>query len=186
MLINGWHPYYSQNYLTGGEDRCKPLKMLTTKTCSCAPTRRIVANQACAVCKMAKLAGDENRTIECVRLLEPIPLDVLCQLRSHYFKYMRVAEQPAARGPLGANMRAIPVKGFSHEAVQTIFRYLNLPIWCPVPNGDLVRCSCIDFFCDFTTRFGCVPYSHLSPEICPVSRTEVGKMWYFYSLRERL
>ena len=139
------------------EDRCKPLKILTTKTCSCAPTPRMVEKQACAVCKMAKLAGDENRAIECVRLLEPIPPDVLGRLRSHYFKYMRIAEQPAVWGPLEANIRAIPVKGFSHEAVQTICRYLNLPIWCPVPNGDLVRCSWIDSFCDFTTRFRCVP-----------------------------
>ena len=59
---------------------------------------------------------------------------------------MRIAEQPAVWGPLGANIRAVPVKGYSHEAVQTICRYLNLPIWCPVPNGDLVRCSWIDFF----------------------------------------
>ena len=31
--------------------------------CGCAPTRRMVGNQACAVCKMAKLAGDENRAL---------------------------------------------------------------------------------------------------------------------------
>ena len=70
---------------------------------------------------------------------------------------MRIAEQPAVWGLLGTNIRAIPVKGFSLEAVQTICRYLNLPIWCPVPNGDLVRCSWIVFFFDFATRFGCVP-----------------------------
>jgi hypothetical protein len=77
---------------------------------------------------------------------------------------MRIAEQPAVWGPLGANIRAIPVKGFSHGAIQKIGRYLNLPIWCPVPNGDLFPCSWIDFFCDFTIRFG------------RVARTEVGKV----------
>ena len=66
-------------------------------------------------------------------------------------------------GPLGANIRAIPVKGFSLEAVRAICRYLNLPIWCPVPNGDLVRCSWIVFFCGFATRFGCVP-TVISPQ----------------------
>ena len=35
-------------------------EILTTKTCSCAPTPRMVGKQACAVCKMAKLAGDET------------------------------------------------------------------------------------------------------------------------------
>ena len=65
------------------------------------PTRRMVGKQACAVCKMAKLASDEDRAIECVRLLEPIPPDVLGRLRSHYFKYMRVAEQPAVWGSRG-------------------------------------------------------------------------------------
>ena len=133
FLVHVFATHNSQNYLTGGEDRCKPLKILTTKTCSCAPTPRM------------ELAGDENRAIECVRLLEPIPPDVLGRLRSHYSKYMRIAEQPAVWGPLGANIRAIPVQGFSLEAVQTICRYLNLPIWCSVPNGDLVRCSWINF-----------------------------------------
>ena len=28
------------------------------------------------------------------------------------------------------------------------------------------------------------PYGHLSPEICRVARTDVGKMCYFYSLYE--
>ena len=45
----------------------------------------------------------------------------------------------------GGHIRAIPVKGFSLAAVQTICPYLNLPIWCSVPNGDLVRCSWINF-----------------------------------------
>ena len=74
--------------------------ILTSKICSCAPTRRMVRKQPCAVCKMAELAGDENRAIDCVRLLQPIPPDVLGWLRSHYFKFMRIAEQPAVWGPL--------------------------------------------------------------------------------------
>ena len=101
----------------GGEDRC-----------SCAPTRRMVGQQACPVCKMAKLAGDENRAVEGVRLLQPIPPAVLGRLRSHNYKYTCIVEHPAVWEPLGANIRAIPVKGFSHEAIQAICRYLNFPI----------------------------------------------------------
>ena len=37
FLVHVFATHNSQNYLTGGEDRCKPLKILTTKTCSCAP-----------------------------------------------------------------------------------------------------------------------------------------------------
>ena len=141
---------WTKMILMGGEDRC-----------SCAPTRRMVGQQACPVCKMAKLAGDENRAVEGVRLLQPIPPAVLGRLRSHNYKYTCVVEHPAVWEPLGANIRAIPVKGFSHEAIQAICRYLNFPIWsiwCPVPNGDLVLCSWMMFFFRFHgVRFGCIP-----------------------------
>ena len=56
----------------------------------------------------------------------------------------------------GTNFRASPVNVFSHEAIQTTCRYLSLPLWC-VPNGDIVRCSWIAFFCDFAARFVCIP-----------------------------
>ena len=70
---------------------------------------------------------------------------------------MRIAEQPAVWGPLGTNIRAIPVKGFSHEAIQAICRQLSLPIWCPVPIGDIVLCSWIGFRDYIGYRFGCIP-----------------------------
>ena len=90
------------------------------------------------------------------------PLDVLraltlSRLNSHYFKYMRLAEQPAVFSALTLDPQQTPAKGFSQDAIQAICRSLSLLIWFPVPKGDLVRCSWIEIACDFISRFGTVP-----------------------------
>ena len=60
---------------------------------------------------------------------------------------MLLLNEAAVWGPLGANIRAILVEGCAHEAIQTVCRCLSFPIWCPVPDGDLVpNTSWIDLF----------------------------------------
>ena len=88
---------------------------------------------------------------------QPIPCHVLSRLKNHYFKYMRLAEQPAVFSALTLDPQQIQVKGFSQDAIQAICQYLSLPIWFRVPKGDLVRCSWFEIVCDFVSRFGTVP-----------------------------
>ena len=117
-------------------------------------------------CCVYFLAGDEHTAIESVTDFQPIPCQVLSRMKSHYFKCMRLAEQPAVFSVLTLDPQQIQVKGFSQDAIQANCQYLSLPIWFPVPKGALVRCSrlWLEIVCDFVSRFGTVPVPTLVSE----------------------